>query len=148
MPLAILATLGGLAGVVFGSDLVVNSGINLARSFGVSDTLIGVTLVAFGTSLPELVTSITAGIKKKADLAVGTIIGSNIFNLLLVLGISSSISPIQTDRDITQDIIFALISIVLLLLFSGLKRKKLGRTGGIILLAFYFIYIYLSLKAG
>ncbi|RKX51048.1 MAG: sodium:calcium antiporter [Thermotogae bacterium] len=148
MPLAILATLGGLAGVVFGSDLVVNSGINLARSFGVSDTLIGVTLVAFGTSLPELVTSITAGIKKKADLAVGNIIGSNIFNLLLVLGISSSISPIQTDRDITQDIIFALISIVLLLLFSGLKRKKLGRTGGIILLAFYFIYIYLSLKAG
>jgi len=128
MPLAILATLGGLAGVVFGSDLVVNSGINLARS--------------------ELVTSITAGIKKKADLAVGNIIGSNIFNLLLVLGISSSISPIQTDRDITQDIIFALISIVLLLLFSGLKRKKLGRTGGIILLAFYFIYIYLSLKAG
>ncbi|HHF08598.1 MAG TPA: sodium:calcium antiporter, partial [Kosmotoga arenicorallina] len=80
--------------------------------------------------------------------AVGNIIGSNIFNLLLVLGISSSISPIQTDRDITQDIIFALISIVLLLLFSGLKRKKLGRTGGIILLAFYFIYIYLSLKAG
>ncbi|MBO8166347.1 MAG: calcium/sodium antiporter [Kosmotoga sp.] len=148
MPLAIFATLGGLAGVVFGSDLVVNSGINLARSFGVSDTLIGVTLVAFGTSLPELVTSITAGIKKKADLAVGNIIGSNIFNLLLVLGISSSISPIQTDRDITQDIIFALISIVLLLLFSGLKRKKLGRTGGIILLAFYFIYIYLSLKAG
>ncbi|OAA31734.1 conjugal transfer protein TraR [Kosmotoga arenicorallina S304] len=148
MPFAILATVGGLAGVLFGSDLVVNSGMNLARSFGVSDTLIGVTLVAFGTSLPELVTSIAAGLKKRADLAIGNIIGSNIFNLLLVLGIAAVASPIQSDRDITQDVIFALVSIVLLLLFTGLKRRKLGRIGGMALLAFYFVYIWLSIVAG
>ncbi|AKI96705.1 conjugal transfer protein TraR [Kosmotoga pacifica] len=146
--LAILATVGGLVGVVFGSDLVVKSGIELARAFGVSDTLIGVTLVAFGTSLPELVTSITAGIKKKADLAIGNIVGSNIFNLLLVLGVSSVISPIRADRDITQDIVFTLASIVFLLLLSGFRRRKLGRTGGVLLLSLYVAYIYMSLRAG
>lgn len=144
--LAWLATLGGMAGVVFGGDMVVKSGIVLAKAFGVSETLIGVTIVAIGTSLPELVTSIVAGIKKQADLAVGNIVGSNIFNLLVVLGISSLVSPIKADRPVTQDIIFTIATVAILPFLAG-KKKTLGKFSGAILLATYVIYLCMSVIA-
>lgn len=145
--LAWLSTIGGIIAVVSGGNFVVNSGTFLAQSFGVSETLIGVTIIAVGTSLPELVTSIAATIKKSQDLAVGNILGSNVFNLLLVLGTASSIKTIQADRPVLIDIVIA-TSLVILLPVISFKRKKLGRIGGIILFSIYIYYIYNSIILG
>lgn len=145
--LAWLAAVGGIVAVVFGGDLVVRAGVSIAKIFGVSDTLIGVTIVAIGTSLPELVTSAMAGLKKKTDLAVGNIVGSNIFNLLLILGVSSLISPISADRSINQDVYFV-IGISVLLLLLVLKNRKLKKFSGITLLGSYAIYIVMSIMIG
>jgi cation:H+ antiporter len=145
--LAWLSTIGGIIAVVAGGNFVVNSGTYLAQSFGVSETLIGVTIIAIGTSLPELVTSIAATLKKSQDLAVGNILGSNVFNLLLVLGTASSIKTIQADRPVLIDIVIA-TSLVILLPVISFKRKKLGRIGGIILFSIYIYYIYNSIILG
>lgn len=153
--IAWVAAIGGIAAVVLGGDLVVRAGVSIAKFFGVSDTLIGVTIVALGTSLPELVTSVMAGLKKKADLAVGNIVGSNIFNLLLILGISSVVSPVSADSNITisadrainQDVFFV-IGISTLLLLLVLKSKKLKRLSGAILLSCYVAYIAMSIFVG
>ncbi|TYB84173.1 MAG: calcium/sodium antiporter [Kosmotoga sp.] len=145
--LAWISTLGGIIAVVAGGNFVVNSGTYLANSFGVSETLIGVTIIAVGTSLPELVTSIAATLKRSQDMAVGNILGSNIFNLLLVLGTASSIKPIQADRPVLIDIIIA-TSLVILLPFISFRKKRLGRIGGIILFSIYIFYIYNSIVLG
>ncbi|MFO7880919.1 MAG: calcium/sodium antiporter [Kosmotogaceae bacterium] len=145
--LAWISTIGGILAVVLGGNLVVNSGTFLAKTFGVSETLIGVTIIAVGTSLPELVTAITAIIKKSQDLAVGNILGSNVFNLLLVLGTASSIKTIQADRPVLIDIVVATALVILLPIFS-FKRKKMGRVGGIILFSIYVFYIYNSIILG
>lgn len=108
----ILFILGGLAGVILGGQLVVDSAVAIAESWGLSQTFIGLTIIAMGTSLPELVTSIAAARKGDSGLALGNVIGSNIFNILFILGISSSISPIAVNQG-------ALVSTVLLLLVTG-----------------------------
>lgn len=138
----LLIVLGG-ALIVVGSDLAVDSASELARIFGMSERLIGLTIVAFGTSLPELVTSITAAIKGKADIAVGNIVGSNIFNILFVIGTSSLITPIVYAESFFVDSIVC-IAVAVLLWLCVVKNKRLGRVGGAILLAAeiaYFIYL-------
>jgi len=131
----------GLAGLVGGGRLVVESAISIATEFGISEKIIGLTIVAAGTSLPELATSVVAAIKKNNDIAVGNIVGSNIFNVFLILGVSSVINPLQYDRSFNGDIYFLSIGTVALfvLMFTGV-RKRLDRWKAAILLAAYVFY--------
>lgn len=132
---------GGL--IVFGSDVTVDAATEIAKIFGMSDRLIGLTIVAFGTSLPELITSVTAGIKGKADIAVGNIVGSNLFNILFVVGTTALITPVVFASNFIIDSTIAVLAAVMLILFV-MKEHKLKRTGGILMLisyAAYFIYL-------
>jgi len=133
-------TIGGLIALIVGSNLTVDSAVNTARYLGVSERVIGLTIIAFGTSVPELVTCIIAALKKQSDIAIGNIIGSNIFNILFVLGIAGTISPIPFDSAFIFDGIFALVAIILLMLFTY-KNLRLGRFGGISFLIIYAIYL-------
>lgn len=132
---------GGL--IVLGSDVTVDAATVIAQIFGMSDRLIGLTIVAFGTSLPELITSATAGIKGKADIAVGNIVGSNVFNILFVVGTTALITPVVFASNFLIDSGVAVLAAVLLLLFV-VKEQKLKRAGGITMLiayAVYFVYL-------
>lgn len=139
----IFITLAGMAAIVIGSDLTVDGATEIAKILGISDRIIGLTIVAFGTSLPELITSVTAGIKGKADIAIGNIVGSNIFNILFVLGTTSLIKSVPYSTNFVIDGIVAIAAAVLL--FLGVVRKKqIGRMAGIIMLiayAGYFAYL-------
>lgn len=134
----IFILLGG-AGIVGGSQLTVYSATEIAKFFGMSERLIGLTIVAFGTSLPELITSVTAARKHNADIAIGNIVGSNIFNILFVLGVTAIISPIPYIKDYIIDNIMA-IAVMVILFLLVLKDKKLHRWGGIIMLLLYAGY--------
>jgi cation:H+ antiporter len=131
----------GIAGLVIGGKLVVDNSIDIATNLGVSQKIIGLTIIAAGTSLPELVTSIVAALKKNSDIAIGNVIGSNIFNILLVLSISSFVNPIKYNPNFDQDILILIGGTVFLIIamFTG-KRKKLDRWESLILLSFYLIY--------
>lgn len=138
----VLIVLGGVM-IVAGSDVAVDAATELARIFGMSERLIGLTIVAFGTSLPELVTSVTAAIKGKADIAVGNIVGSNIFNILFVVGTSALITPVAYAPAFLMDSVVCIAAAVLLWL-CVCKNKRLGRAGGVIMLlgyGGYFIYL-------
>ncbi len=138
----LMALIGG-ALIVWGADITVDAATELAKLFGMSDRLIGLTIVAFGTSLPELVTSVTAAIKGKADIAVGNIVGSNVFNILFVVGTTALITPVTYSVSFMVDSIVAAATMVLLLI-CVLPKKKLGRAGGLVMLAGYAAYfIYL-----
>ncbi|MCM1119721.1 MAG: calcium/sodium antiporter [bacterium] len=143
LPRMIVSILVGAGLIVWGADVTVNAATELATIFGMSDRLIGLTIVAFGTSLPELVTSVTAAIKGKADIAVGNIVGSNIFNILFVVGTTALITPVVYSSNFMVDSVVALAAMVLLLI-CVLPRKKLGRIGGVVMLvgyAAYFVYL-------
>lgn len=143
LPRMILSILVGGALIVWGADVTVDAATELATIFGMSDRLIGLTIVAFGTSLPELVTSVTAAIKGKADIAVGNIVGSNIFNILFVVGTAALITPVVYSANFLVDSIVAVATMVLLLV-CVLPKKKLGRLGGLVMLAGYAAYfVYL-----
>jgi cation:H+ antiporter len=135
----------GLGMIVLGSDVTVDSATALARIFGVSERFIALTIVALGTSLPELFTSVNAAIKGNADIAVGNILGSCIFNILFILGLTSLIIPVPFESKFLIDTIVAFVAVLLILLFS-LKSKKLARWAGIVMLvayAGYFVYLLL-----
>lgn len=139
----ILLTVLGMAAIILGSDISVKSATNIAEMFHISEAFIGLTIVAFGTSLPELITSVTAGLKGKDDIAVGNIVGSNLFNILFVVGTTALITPVPFASSFLIDGAVCVVSAVLLF-FCALKGKKLRRTGGIIMLvsyAGYFIYL-------
>ena len=134
----------GIALVVFGSNITVNAATEIATMFGMSERFIGLTIVALGTSLPELVTSITAALKKNADIAIGNIVGSNIFNILFVIGTSAMITPVAYQNQFLIDSILCVATAILLLLLVLNKDKKLKRWGGILMLicyAGYFVYL-------
>ena len=137
---SILLILGGLLLLAAGSELFVKGSIRIAETLGVSDVVIGLTLVAFGTSIPELITSVVAAVKKENDLAFGNIIGSCIFNILSIVGISSLIVPLKSTDIKIYDLIVMLVFSVLLLPLSksGLIIK---RWEGILLFTFYLVYI-------
>ncbi len=133
----------GVVLIVWGSDVTVDAATKLATLFGMSERLIGLTIVALGTSLPELVTSVTAAIKGKADIAVGNIVGSNIFNILFVVGTTALITPVAYQANFLVDSIVATASVVLLLV-CVVRKKQLNRPCGIIMLVGYVAYfIYL-----
>ena len=131
--------MGGLAAIVFGSDLTVDSATVIAKSLGMTDRLIGLTIVAFGTSLPELITSATAAVRKKTDIAIGNIVGSNIFNILFVAGTSALICPVEFKKDFLFDGIMMIVSAILLFLCS-FKKQRITRVGGVIMLIVYAGY--------
>ncbi len=129
-----------IAGVIIGGNFVVQGSTEIARFFGLSEFLIGVTIVSVGTSLPELVSTLIAMKKNRSDIAIGNIIGSNIFNILFVLGVSAAIHPIGMMKGIQWDFLLAFVPI-LLLFFLSLRKKELKRYGGVILFAYYILYI-------
>ncbi len=136
----IFYALGGLIAVVVGGDMVVRSSAEIAYSWGMSQTLVGLTIVAVGTSLPELITSVTAALKKNSEIALGNIVGSNIFNILFILGISSMISPIAVNNKIVIDI-SVMIFITILLWYFSASKGKISKTEGLIFLLIYATYM-------
>ena len=140
----ILLSLIGVVGIVFGGNLVVDSATNIAYSLGMSEKLVGLTIVAVGTSLPELVTSIVAALKGENDIALGNVLGSNIFNLVLILGASATITPIAVSGVMIIDFII-LIAVTLfigaLIFLNKKEEKRLGRLEGIILVGIYVAYL-------
>lgn len=135
----LLLTVVGIALVVIGSDVVVDSASELALIFGMSQRFIGLTIVALGTSLPELVTSVMAATKGKADIAIGNIVGSNIFNILFVVGITAIIIPVPYASSFIADALVALLAVVVLWLCL-IRGRKLNRIHGIIMLVIYAGY--------
>ena len=130
----------GLAGIIFGGDLVVDNAAAIAKSAGMSESLVGLTIVAVGTSLPELVTSVVASIKKENDIAIGNVIGSNIFNIIFILGLSSTISNLTLDTSALVDMLVMLGSGIIILLIS-LFSKKMQRWQGAITVLIYIGYL-------
>ena len=141
LPLSSLMTLAGVASLALGGRFTVSSGSELARGFGVSEALIGMTMIAIGTSLPELATSVIAAMRKETALAVGNIIGSNIFNLLFVLGVTATIAPVRVPPGGALDIAVVLALTLGVLLFSIGKRRLIVRRAGAVLLAVYCGYL-------
>lgn len=133
--------LAGLVGLYFGSGWFVDGASDLARKFGMSDSVIGVTVVAIGTSAPELVASIVAAIKKQSDISVGNLIGSNIFNVFAVLGITSIVKPVDVESSVMSFDVIWMIGVALLMIPVLYLGSKIGRWKGFVLLASYFIYI-------
>lgn len=140
----IALTIAGLAVILVSSDYAVDAAVALAKIFNISDRVIGLTIVALGTSLPELVTSVTAALRGNADLAVGNVVGSCIFNLLFVLGTSALILPIPCAPNFLSDAYVAVGATVLLLLF-GFTQMKIARWEGVLLVACYVAYAYVAL---
>lgn len=138
----------GLTGLVFGGKLVVDQAVIMAKSFGLSEKFIGLTIVACGTSLPELATSVVAAIKKNTDIAIGNVIGSNIFNILFILGITGMIQPIPYNEVMNFDIGVLVVGTIGLYIFMfTLKHKMLDRWEAILMLASYFVYLaYLIIR--
>lgn len=142
---SVIYILGGLAALVYGGQLFVNGATGIARSLGVSESVIGLTLVAGGTSLPELATSIVAALKKNPEIAIGNVIGSNLFNIFFVLGCSASITPLHLTG-ITNFDLFALVISGILMWFFGLffaKRTITRMEGGILVLCYVAYTAYL-----
>lgn len=140
LPVQLLMILTGLICIVLGSDFVVDGATEIAKVIGISERIIGLTIVAFGTSLPELVTSIAAARRGNADIAIGNIVGSNVFNILFVAGTSALISPVVFESKFVLDTAVATATAVLLLVCVCNKEGKLKRSGGIIMLAAYAAY--------
>jgi cation:H+ antiporter len=138
-----LFILGGLAGLIYGADLMVESAITIALSLGVSEMVIGVTIVAIGTSLPELAASVAAIIRKENDISLGNILGSNIFNVLFVVGFVSIFSPLSvTDIWTLPFHMPYMLAVVLMIIPLYFLFKSINRTGGIVMLIVYAIYLF------
>ena len=134
----------GLIGLVSGAKLLVSGGVSIARNLGVGEWFIGITVVAIGTSLPEIVSSIMAARRGHGEMAIGNIFGSNIFNILMVLGITSIIHPLNITEPIHPDLIMATGFTCLLFILTLRGKHSLGRISGGILLITYFLYIVLK----
>ncbi|HJC16657.1 calcium/sodium antiporter [uncultured Alistipes sp.] len=142
MWLIVVMIVGGLAGLVFGGELFLRSATAIARALGVSESVIAITLVAGGTSLPELASSVVSLIKGKADMALGNVIGSNIANILLILGLSATINPLTLGGITRIDLLVVLLSSVLLFVSAfTFRRKAVDRWEGFLFLVIYALYI-------
>ena len=145
--ISILLIIISLIGLFIGGRLVVTNAVSLATILGVSQKMIGLTIVAIGTSLPELVTAIVAALKKQADIAIGGIVGSNIFNTLFVLGISATIAPITLNTPVNFDLAVMFIAFLLLFLFS-LTKRMIEKWEGFVFIVIYLSYILLLIFRG
>ena len=138
---------GGLAGLVFGGEMFLRSATSIARSLGVSESVIAITLVAGGTSLPELASSLVSLFKGKAEMALGNVIGSNIANILLILGVSATIHPLSMGGITVWDLLMVLLSSVVVFLAAfTFKRKAIDRWEGALFVAIYAVYIWYLIK--
>lgn len=132
----------GILGLKYGADFVVNGAISIAQFLGVSESIISMTVIALGTSLPEIVTCIIATIEKKSDLAIGNVIGSNIFNICLLPGIGALIRPIRYDTDFNRSLIFLLMVTTYLLVFDLFKnRREISRNHGVVFILMFLLYV-------
>jgi len=147
--LSVLMVVGGLAFLVGGGKLIVLGAVNLATKLGVSQSIIGLTIVAAGTSLPELATSVVAAYRNKPDIAIGNVVGSNIFNILLILGLTATINPIKLYQGANIDLALNVIAAILMLIFaiSGPGRKFDRREGLLFVLIYLSFLIYQIVKA-
>ena len=144
--LNVILVVVGAAGIIFGGDLVVDNASFIALKIGMSDLLVGLTIVAVGTSLPELVTSVVAAKKGENDIAIGNAVGSSMFNIVLILGFCSAISPVSVELSSLVDCIVMLLSAVMILLFS-LKTDKVNKWQGMLMLVIYVGYVaYIILR--
>lgn len=140
--LSIVMVVGGVIGLMWGGRLIVSSATTIAKNWGLSETVIGITVVAVGTSLPELATSLVAAFRGNSDIAIGNVVGSTIFNILFILGCSSIIRPLPFPNETMIDVIVSVVATLLVLLLAAKGRvKRVGRVEGGILLFLYFIYI-------
>ncbi|MBD9301367.1 MAG: calcium/sodium antiporter [Alistipes senegalensis] len=138
---------GGLAGLVFGGEMFLRSATSIARSLGVSESVIAITLVAGGTSLPELASSLVSLFKGKAEMALGNVIGSNIANILLILGVSATIHPLSMGGITVWDLLMVLLSSVVVFLAAfTFKRKAIDRWEGALFVAIYAVYIWYLIR--
>lgn len=135
-----LMIVGGLAGIMVGGKLVVDQAVVIAMALGISEAIVGLTIVALGTSLPELVTSVVAAFKNERDIAIGNIVGSNVFNVFLVLGLTSVVIPVNFDPALMVDAVYTLAVTIIFFLIL-LIRKQLTRFAGGVLLTLYVVYI-------
>ncbi len=139
----LLTIVGGLGGLIFGGNLFLDNATELARTIGISESVIAITLVAGGTSLPELASSVVALVKGKSDLALGNVIGSNIANILLILGLSATINPLSMGGITVVDLLVVLLSSALLFLSAfTFRRRALDRYEGVLFLVIYGLYIW------
>lgn len=138
--LSVIKVVGGLTILIFSCDLFVDNAVEIARKFGLSDAFISITLIACGTSLPELAASITAAFRKNTQLALGNIIGSNIFNICLILGLSSQVTPLSSPGINLTDY-FVMIGAAVLVMILGLKGR-IGRLGGALMAVLFIIYTW------
>lgn len=145
LPKASLMILAGIIGLIFGGQATVSGAVDIATNFGISETIVGLTIVAIGTSLPELVTTIIAATKGSTDIAIGNVIGSNIFNNFWVLGLSALIAPITISGDIGFDLL-VLLGATLVMFISLIigKGRSIDRKEGILFLSIYIIYIVIN----
>lgn len=144
--LSVIMVLGGLCGLVFGGEMFVSSASAIARSLGVSDAVIAVTIVAGGTSMPELASCLVAAYKKNTDQALGNVIGSNVSNIFLILGGSATIQPLVMNGIKPLDLITLLVSSIMVFLFAfTFKKKQIDRIEGAMLVCFYIAYIAMTL---
>jgi len=139
--LSILLTIIGLVGLYFGAEWLINGAVGIAESFQMEKRIIAITVVAFGTSVPELVTSAVAAFKKETDISVGNLIGSNIFNIMAVIGVTGMVHPIAVDEKIFNVDFWWMIGIAVALLPMMIIGKKIGRFKGALLLGTYIVYI-------
>ncbi|RAP45037.1 MAG: sodium:proton exchanger [Methanosphaera sp. rholeuAM6] len=136
----------GIIGIVIGGDLVVESAKDIAISIGMSETLVGLTIVSIGTSLPELITSVTAAYNKKTDIAIGNAVGSNLFNIMFILGLTNTISPITTTNIMFIDAVIMIIFTVITFILAY-DKNDFNRKDGIILVSLFIIYmIYIIIR--
>lgn len=149
IPRTIAMILGGLAGLIAGGKFVVDSSVAIAQGFGVSEKLIGLTIVAAGTSLPELATSTVAAFKKRSDIAIGNVVGSNIFNIFFILSVCSLITPIPYNKAMNVDMYVLVIGTALLFIamFSG-RARKIDRWEAVLLLLTYIGYVWYLVVQG
>jgi cation:H+ antiporter len=142
-----LSTILGFIGIVLGGWLVVENAQSIAVQLGMSETLVGLTIVAIGTSLPEMITSIVAAYKKESEIALGNIIGSNIFNVFFVLGISSTIIPLHIESKIFVDLILMILITFVLMIFATTHKRRINRGEGIMLTLIYLSYfVYIIIR--
>ncbi len=144
-----LMILAGIGGLVLGGSWIVDGAVNISKFLGISEAVISLTIIAFGTSLPELATCAVAAYKKNADIVIGNIIGSNIFNVFFVLGVSATIKPIPFNEALNFDVLVGIFAALLLILFLIIPPKNtIGKWQGLLLLLFYVAYIVILFLRG
>ncbi|WP_421708439.1 calcium/sodium antiporter [Algihabitans sp.] len=140
--------LAGSVGLIVGSELLIDGAVSIAKSLGVSDAVIGLTLVAFGTSLPELATAVVAALRRHADVAIGNIIGSNIFNVLGILGVLALVTPFEFTQELLVFDIWVMLGATLLLMAILASGRAIGRGTALVFLAIYGIFIFVQFDPG